>query len=202
MIFRRISALCLLFPIFLSVAAQESHMIRVFFRYGSIPVQGYEDSEYAEMGGMYGGHVSIGLDSLEIGFDHTKGVHLFNHERVRHSIFYSEPIRQFESEIKDKKYVTFFVPITDEQYDQLKGILQEYMKQTPYDYAFFGMRCASATYDVLSQIGLFPPLSRNKNIYSNFYPKLFRRKMFKLAKEKQYTIIRQRGRLTRIWDED
>lgn len=48
-----------LIPVLVSgpVNAQESRMIRVFFRYGSIPVQGHEDSEYQEVGGFFGGHV-------------------------------------------------------------------------------------------------------------------------------------------------
>ena len=51
-----------LIPVLVSgpVNAQESRMIRVFFRYGSIPVQGHEDSEYQEVGGFFGGHVSLG----------------------------------------------------------------------------------------------------------------------------------------------
>ncbi len=94
------------------------------------------------------------------------------------------------------------VPLTTEQYEKLRSILINYIENTPYDYAFFGMRCASATYDVMSQIGLFKPLPRFRNVVSNFYPRRFRAKMFRLAQEKHYTVIKHTGRLTRIWEED
>ena len=202
MIIRRISTLCLLVLMFLPIDAQESHMIRVFFRYGSIPVEGFENHEYNEVGGLYGGHVSLGIDSTEIGFGDLHRIHLFSNDKNRNSAFYRMPFQEFENEGRGKKYVTFLVPITDEQYIKLKSILQDYIDRTPYDYAFFGMRCTSATYEILSQIGLFPVLTRNRNIISNFYPKLLRRKMFKLASKNHFTIISQGGRLSRIWEDD
>jgi hypothetical protein len=55
---------------------------------------------------------------------------------------------------------------------------------------------------VLSQIGLFPNISRLQNIFSNFYPELFRRKMFLLAQQRHYDVIFQPGVDTRIWDDD
>jgi len=182
--------------------AQEPHLLKVFFRYGSIPEIGYEYVEYEEVGGLQGGHVSMGIDSLEIGFTNDKRIHVFPQKDHINGVFYWEYLKDFEDQVFDKKYITFLIPITEEQYFKLRTILLAYIDESPYDYAFFGMRCASATYEVLSQIGLFESKTRVRNIISNFYPKLFRRKMFELARKNGYTVIKVKGRKTRIWDRD
>jgi len=182
--------------------AQEEHLLKVFFRYGSIPETGYEYIEYEETGGLHGGHVSLGLDSLEIGFTSENVIHLFARKNDIKGIFYWEYLRNFEEQVAGKKYITFLVPLTQDQYIKLRSILMAYIDTPPYDYAFFGMRCASATYDVLSQIGLFKSVSRGQMIISNFYPRLFRRKMMELAHKNGYSIIRIKGRKSRIWEKD
>jgi hypothetical protein len=186
----------------LTAPAQETHPLKVFFRYGSIPEIGYERIEYEETGGLHGGHVSLGLDSLEIGFTNNGRIHIFPRKGINNGIFYWTYLEDFENQIAGKKYITFVIPLNDSQYHRLRDTLMAYIANPPYDYAFFGMRCAAAAYDVLSQIGLFRPLSRTDNILSNFYPRLFRRKMFALARQKGYQIIRVRGRRTRIWEGD
>jgi len=182
--------------------AQEQHLLKVFFRYGSIPETGYEYVEYEETGGLQGGHVSLGIDSLEIGFTNEKIIHIFPRKDNNHGVFYWEYLKDFEDQVADKKYITFLIPISEEQYIHLKAILSSNIDESPYDYAFFGMRCASATYDVLSQIGIFQPQSRAKMIASNFYPRMFRRKMTELARKNGYTVVRVKGRKTRIWEND
>lgn len=182
--------------------AQESHLLKVFFRYGSIPDVGYEYVEYEEVGGLQGGHVSLGIDSLEFGFTNIKRIHVFPKKETANGIFYWEYLKDFEDQVTGKKYITFLIPIREEQYIRLKAILSDYIDNPPYDYAFFGMRCASATYDILSQIGLFESKPFAKNIISNFSPRLFRRKMFELAHKNGYTVVRVKGRKTRIWEGD
>ncbi|MFA6128669.1 MAG: hypothetical protein WC699_15320 [Bacteroidales bacterium] len=182
--------------------AQEQHILKVFFRYGSIPEIGYEYVEYEEVGGLQGGHVSLGIDSLEIGFTNGKVIHVFPDKNHPEGVYYWEYLKDFEDHVIGKKYITFLVPITDEQYNKLKTLLLDYINNPPYDYAFFGMRCASATYDILSQIGIFKPQTRTLTVISNFYPRLFRRKMTKLAREKGYTVVKVKGRITRIWERD
>ena len=182
--------------------AQDPHSLKVFFRYGSIPEIGYEYVEYEEIGGLHGGHVSLGIDSLEIGFTNDKTIHLFPGNNHKNGVFYWEYLKDFEDQVSDKKYITFVVPLSEVQYDTLRTILLAYIDESPYDYAFFGMRCTSAAYDVLSQIGLLEPKTRAANIISNFYPKMLRRKMFQLARQRGYTVVRAKGRKTRIWDND
>ncbi len=182
--------------------AQETHLLKVFFRYGSIPDIGFEYIEYEETGGLNGGHVSIGIDSLEIGFTNEKSIHVFAKKDNIQGVYYWEYLKDFEAATSDKKYITFLIPITDDQYLKLKSILLAYIDNPPYDYAFFGMRCASATYDVLSQIGLVKSKSRAATIITNFYPRMFRRTMTDLARKNGYTVIKVKGRKTRIWEKD
>jgi len=154
------------------------------------------------VGGLFGGHVSLGIDSVEIGFTNHRKEHIISTPRLKNSHFYRTPLREFREKSRGKKYVTFEIPVTDDQYNKLRSILEKYLEQAPYDYAFFGMRCTSATYDVLSQAGLLPAVSKLYNIFTNFYPKLFRRKMFLLAEKRHYDVIFQPGVDTRIWDDD
>jgi hypothetical protein len=108
----------------------------------------------------------------------------------------------FVNDTASYKYTTFEIPITNEQYNKLNLIINNYLVKTPYDYAFFGMRCTAAAYDVLSQIGIFKTKTRIRNICSNFYPRLLRRKMFRLAHQKQFKIESHPGRKTRVWEID
>ncbi len=180
---------------------QENDTIKVFFLYGSKPAPGSRYAEAHVFGGIHGGHVSIEIDSVIIGFNHV-GIHLIPHKKHLKGTYKCEKLKDFVKDTIGCKYTTFDIPLKKEQYDKLNLILHHYISQTPYDYAFFGMRCAAATYDVLSQIGLFQVKSRSGNVLSNFYPKLLRKKMFILARENQFKIISQPGRKTRKWEND
>jgi hypothetical protein len=192
----------LLFFLFNLSYGQNPHTIKVFFLYGSKPSHGYRHTESHYFGGLHGGHVSIGIDSFNIGFHHVKGLHLFSLKKHLSGIYQCKRLSDFTNDTSTNKYATFEVPLTDEQYNKLNLIFSNYMAKTPYDYAFFGMRCAAAAYDVLSQIGLFKEKSRIRTISSNFYPKRLRKKMFKLAQEKQLKINTHPGRNTRVWESD
>jgi hypothetical protein len=64
------------------------------------------------------------------------------------------------------------------------------------------MRCAAASYDVLSKIGLFEEYTTTKNVAAHFYPKLLRKKILKWAGNNNYTIISNEGRSSRKWESD
>ena len=98
------------------------------------------------------------------------------------------------------KFAVFFIPVTPEQYDKAKEILENYAAQTPYDYAFFGMRCASAANDVLGQLNILKKRSRFGYVATSFYPKKLRKKLFKLAAKHNYKVLKQAGRVTRKWE--
>jgi len=175
--------------------------MKVYFLYGSRPAYGFRGQEHRVFGGIHGGHVTIGFDNLNVGFVPHHGFHVFAHRRNYKSIFFPEDIHKFLSDTIGAKYATFEIPLTDSQYLKLKKIEYNYLfVKTPYDYAFIGMRCASSTYDILSQIGIFEPKSRVVNIFSNFYPKKLRKKMFLLAKKNNYKVTVHNGRPSRKWE--
>ena len=97
---------------------------------------------------------------------------------------------------------TVIVPVTAEQFTRLQKVFDSVTVKTPYDYAIFGMRCAAASYDVLSEIGLFKKMSNDKNVLTHFYPKLLRKKVLKWAEENNYTILSHEGRPSRKWESD
>ncbi|WP_315824161.1 hypothetical protein [Paraflavitalea speifideaquila] len=73
--------------------------------------------------------------------------------------------------------------------------------QTPYDYALVGMRCGSASYEILGQLGILPGYSRKKTVLKIFYPKNCG-KDYSKAVANGWTIQRQEGSHKRKWEKD
>jgi hypothetical protein len=180
----------------------QTKSIKVYFLYGSKPAKGFKGKEKKRFGGIHGGHVSIGVDKEIIGFGPKGKFHVFPKEKERHSHFTSESIGSFAKDSVGDKYTVITIPVTNEQYKKIKDIHSGYCSAPPYDYAFTGMRCAAASYDVLSQIGLFKPKSKNWMVNRIFYPRRLRKRMLKMATEKGYKIHKQPGRKTRKWEKD
>jgi len=80
--------------------------------------------------------------------------------------------------------------------------LTAYLKQTPYDYALFGMRCGAATYEILGQLNILPAYSYRKTYKKIFYPKKLRKRLFKKANNNSWTIERRAGSGKRKWEKD
>jgi len=178
------------------------HHIKVKFLYGSKPKRAFKSTEPKEMGGLHGGHVSIEVDDIDYGFEPiTDRVHIFPRKKCNSDYLKKYPGDSTLSP-KDSKTVTFIIPITNAQYNQLNQIHQCYVDSTPCDYAFFGMRCASTVQEILGEIGIVKKRNRVFNIVSTFYPKRLRKRMFRLAKKNNYEIIKTEGKSTRIWEKD
>lgn len=180
----------------------QTKSIKVYFLYGSKPAKGYEKKEKKRFGGINGGHVSIGVDKEVIGFGPKGKFHIFPKDKNRHSHFTSESLATFAKDSVGDKYTTITIPVTNEQYNKIKAIHKGYCDRAPYDYAFTGMRCAAASYDVLSQIGVFKPKSKSWMVNRIFYPRRLRKRMLKMAAEKGYKVQAQPGRKTRKWEKD
>lgn len=192
---------CVLSP-HLVLAQDTQHSIQVFFLYGSKPAKGYSHIEKREFGGLHGGHVNIGIDSFVIGFHHVLGYHVFARKKNFMGCFEQIRMADFVRDSVSKKYAVFTIPINSNQYQTLKALLTQNLAKTHYDYAFFGMRCAASTYEMLSSIGIVKPRKRAVVIYRNFYPRMLRKQLFRLAKKNNYKYIVQNGRSTRIWEKD
>ncbi|MEO7444394.1 MAG: hypothetical protein ABIT96_00215 [Ferruginibacter sp.] len=179
--------------------AQQKNIV-VHFLYGSTPANGYEKTEKNRFGGKKGGHVSLEAGDSIIGFQPKGNCHLVAMNNLKNGYFRADDKNKWLADTVGNKYTSILIPVSDEQYALLKNTLNNYLDESPYDYAFLGMRCAAATSDILEQIGILDKKNRTAKWTSNFYPQLFRRQMLKLAEDKNYTIVRHEGRNSRKWE--
>ncbi len=98
------------------------------------------------------------------------------------------------------KKLTVFIPISSIQKIKLDSLVTIYTQRTPYDYAFVGMRCGAAAYDILSKIGILKKYSHRKTYLKIFYPEKLRVRLLKLAQQHKWTIERQVGSKRRKWE--
>lgn len=192
--------LILLLVSYVSVHANDSlYVIRINFLYGSRPAKGFKNSESKLFGGIKGGHVNVEADGKVLDFRPGHNPIFPNNKKptggfsINHSLYW---------DTTTNKWASVIVPVSEQQYIELQHLFSSLPAHTPYDYSIFGMRCAAASYDVLSKIGLFKEIPNSKNISKHFYPKLLRKKILKWAEENNYTIVHHDGRPTRKWESD
>lgn len=179
-----------------------AYQLKVHFLYGSKPKWKYRTTEYKAFGGLHGGHVTIELDGSDYGFVPAGSrVHIFPRKKPA-ADFVDNPLNGMYPYSAKNKTVTFVIPIDTSQYTELKQILGSYSNHTPFDYAFFGMRCASTTAEILGEIGIIKKRKRFANIVRTFYPKKLRKRLFKLARRENYEILQNEGVTTRKWERD
>lgn len=177
-------------------------LIRVHFLYGSKPKREFKETEVKYFGGLHGGHVSIQSGDTDYGFEPTiSRIHIFP-KRHKQSAFATRELNGQRRYSADSKTVTFLIPVSQRQLNLLDSLHEAYCKTPPYDYAFFGMRCAAATQDLLATAGIVQRKSRVATILTSFYPKRLRKRLFKLAKANGYRMIFSEGKTTRIWEKD
>jgi hypothetical protein len=187
---------------FCAAAQSDSLYLKVHFLYGSKPKKGHKKTESHYFGGLHGGHTTIELDHNDFGFGPTGKVHIVAHKKNLHGSF---GISNTNGEMPygpEEKFTTFYIPINSEQYAMTKKIMEGYLTNTPYDYAFFGMRCAAAANDLLGQIGVLKKRNRLGYMTKSFYPKKLRKRLFKLATKNNWKIDMQDGKSTRKWEKD
>jgi hypothetical protein len=182
--------------------ADSTYFMRVHFLYGSRPKFKYRETEKRVFGGLHGGHVSIQVDGMDYGFERSGGFHIFPRRKKYRARFTGQSSDSILNANRNSKTATFIVPLNDTQFKTLNRIHSNYCEQVPYDYAFFGMRCAASVREILGQLNIIERRSRMKYITGFFYPKRLRKKMFRLARKKNYQIITTPGRATRRWEKD
>lgn len=190
---------CLLFS---SLAYSQTYTdtIRLNFLYGSIPAKGFKKTEPKWFGGLKGGHVNIEANGMIIDFKPGDPCAILPNNKKPGGGFHLSNSLYWDT--SSTKWASISIPVSKEQLASLTELFVSYTEDTPYDYAVFGMRCAAASYDLLSEIGLVKKLSDKNNILVNFYPKLLRKRMLKWAKENNYPIIFHEGRSSRKWESD
>jgi hypothetical protein len=194
---------CITFALF----AQDSTTIKVLFLYGSKPKKEFKDVESEWFGGILGGHVGIQLDSTTvIDFMPSGPFHKFAHQTDFSSDFVTHDPNNFfslfGSPADSVKHMTVTIPISAAQKKDLDSIAKAYLENTPYDYAFFGMRCGAAAYDILSQIDILKQYGHKRTYMKIFYPRKLRRRLVKQATRKNWNIEKQEGAFRRKWERD
>jgi len=185
----------------------DSLYIKVHFLYGSKPKKEFEASENKWFGGIHGGHVGIEfIEGKTIDFVPKGEFHLFRRKYTAHSKFAIHSLSEFWGILggvpSTVKKASIVIPITSDQKHKLDSIVQVYSENSPYDYAFFGMRCGAAAYEILGQLGIVKHYRIPRTYKKIFYPKKLRLLLFKKANQFNWTIEKTEGSETRNWEND
>jgi hypothetical protein len=190
-----------------SACAQPSVHIKVHYLHGSRPAKQYKKEEPKYFGGIHGGHYGIELaDGRVVHFRRKGKLHLIAHRRSLHSCFRLDSVKAFYGiyggmpDSMQRTIFTLQVPI--QQYAQLEQRAVAYCTNTPYDYAFFGMRCSAATWQLLGVAGVVQPERTSRLWWRMFRPAKLYRKLTKSAEENGWEVERQRGTKRRKWRPD
>ena len=190
------------------VYSQDTTFLKVHFLYGSKPLKKHKNSEKKWFGGILGGHVGLEVEEDKIlnFLPSQEKFHVFPKNDDKHSTYaiHSQPsfYAIFGGHPDSVKLAIVYMPITPKQKEIFDSIVSVYVGHPPYDYAFFGMRCGAATYEVLGQLVILPSYSYKKTSKKIFYPRKLRKRVFKIAEENNWKIIRQDGRGNRKWEKD
>jgi hypothetical protein len=190
-----------------AVGAQDTGYLKVHFLYGSKPLPKYKKSEQRWFGGVLGGHVGIESDSNRIvNFLPSGKFHVLARRNKRHSRFAVHSAEDFYAilggEPDSARKLIVHIPVTRAQQHHFDSVTASYLGNTPYDYAFWGMRCGAAAYELLARLELLQPYSQRKTFRKIFYPRRLRKRLLKAAAANSWTVVRQEGSRKRKWERD
>jgi hypothetical protein len=202
-----------LFSIFCScsIFAQEisvkTDTIHVRFLYGSKPKPEHKREQKRWFGGLLGGHVGIQYDSTRyLSFFYEGRVHVFQHKRHKNGRYdlQSDSLFNFimDKDVDSVKSLSIYIPVTRIQKEKFLSISNSYVQESPYDYAFLGVRCGSSTYHILSHIGVLNHYPYFRMWTKIFYPKKLRRQLIRQAKKNNWKMVKKKGTHKRIWERD
>jgi hypothetical protein len=185
--------------------AQDS--LTIHFLYGSKPAKNYKHTQKKWFGGKLGGHVGIAVNNDSVLHFLYKGkFHVVANKRNKHSQYLYSALPDFYlylAKQKDSfKTVAVTLPITTQQKNIFDSMKQNYLNCTPYDYAFIGMRCGAATYDMLAILDIVPKQKKSTTIAKIFYPRKLRKKILHLASTNNWHVQYTIGTATRNWEKD
>ncbi|AEA46041.1 hypothetical protein [Fluviicola taffensis] len=192
-------AIILLFISFRAISQSDTLIVEII--YGSKPLS---KNGAHWFGGKLGGHIglTIGEDSVmhflpggrvaATNINSDIGKYIISNKRRFYRTFSSDTL----------KTCRIFIPVTSTQKQQLLNDSKSFLKEGPYPYAFFGMRCAAACYHLLSLADVTKDLSRSKMTWKFIYPRKFRKHLFKEALKNNWKIIETKGDSKRKWDHD
>ena len=185
----------------------DSVYIRVHFLHGSKPKKQFKHEEDRWFGGLLGGHAGVEYEKNKIlNFLPKARFHFFSKRRIINSRFTIHDTISFYALLGGKpdsvKKTIVTILISGKQKIMLDSLAEAYQNKCPYDYAFFGMRCGAAAYDILAEAGVVKKYGFGKTWRKTFYPRKLRRRLEKNAAKTHYTITKQEGSYRRIWEKD
>ncbi|WP_375562992.1 hypothetical protein ACE193_10850 [Bernardetia sp. OM2101] len=204
---KQILTLIFCFISFLSYS-QDTTLLKVHFLYGSKLLKSDKSTEQKWFGGILGGHVGIevGEDKVLNFLPSRESFHWFANKKDKHSTYAIHSVPSFYAifgEHPDSvQLAIIYIPISIQQKETFDSIVSAYIGHAPYDYAFFCMRCGAATYDILAQLDILKHYSYRKTSREIFYLRKLRKRLFRMAKENNWKIIKQEDIKRRKWERD
>jgi hypothetical protein len=169
---------------------------------------------------LHGGHVTVAyardraLSFQPVHYDGPGGAgHVFSRSGRKNfnSCFriYSETrswnvLGNYYNNIDSLRRAVFIIPVTAAQKSTLDSLAKAYTAATPYDSAFFGMRCASASYQFLATAGLVTEY-RSNIWWHVFTTRDFRDALYKeylRNRDKGWRLETSKGSVSRQWEKD
>jgi hypothetical protein len=196
-----------IFNIHILHANSDSIEIRVHFLHGSKPKREFKKTEDRWFGGILGGHAGIEYEPNKIlNFLPRARFHIFSKKNIINSHFVIHDTISFygilggDPETNKKTIIT--LKISAKQKEKLDSVAKVYLERSPYDYAFFGMRCGAAAYDVLAQSDIVYKYSFARTWKKFFYPRKTRRRVEYYARKMNFKIVKRAGSSKRKWEKD
>lgn len=179
----------------------------MYFLYGSKPAKEFRKEESKWFGGKLGGHAGVALDtSAIVNFLPNGKLHIFPKKKDMHSqwvVSSEESFRRILGGHSDSNQLLVIeIPVSLKEYLALDSVHNSYLENSPYDYAFMGMRCGAATYDVLAEAGILPRQGRFLTVARFFYPKRVRKKLIRKAHKYGWRTTIHKGTDRRKWEKD
>jgi hypothetical protein len=152
------------------------------------------------LGGYLGGHIEIEVNNKVYGFLFDSLPISFISQTTFNSKFEFREKSDWLNYSQYDKITSIVIPITMNQKTDLLNILNSYLKKEPYDYAFIGQRCASATAETLSDAKILNEFSNKEAIIAFFYPRTLRFTLLQFAKKNNLKIYSKPGINCHNWE--
>lgn len=185
----------------LTFTAFSQDTMNVYFIYGSKPVS---ESESKWFGGKAGGHVGMGFSKDSVFHFNPNGKAGMFGKKDQPGTWLQSTERDFLCTFgcDSNQILIVQIPISADDRNAIRMKALQFLEQSPYPYAFFGMRCTSSCYHLLSQTHLFKTKSKSRMIRNYFIPRKLRKELLKKAKKYGWKTIMEKGRSSRKWDHD
>ena len=141
--------------------------------------------------GWLSGHVGIEYSFNRIlDFVSQGSFHWIAQRKKHHSQFNirtrTEFLGLFGQDHENTHGITITIPVSFSRQQKLATTARKYVYKSPYDYAFVGMRCASATYEILARAGILKPFSLNATAFLFPSPLFLKIYLLRIAHKKHW----------------